>query len=88
MQVFEPNAPMIVPFCLKSGWLSKKLFNPLGVNKQIISNSVVFNSADISLLTDHTQPPVFFAENLTSLPSWVANLISTGKKLVRKGLPK
>jgi hypothetical protein len=36
-EVLLPNAPITVPFCLKSGTLSNKLFTPLGVKKQITS---------------------------------------------------
>src|SRR5574343_377876 len=35
LEVLFPKAVNMVPFCLKSGKLSKRLFTPLGVNKQI-----------------------------------------------------
>src|SRR5450432_1442576 len=39
LDVLFPKAPIFVPFCLNRGQLSKRLLTPLGVKKQITSNS-------------------------------------------------
>src|SRR6476469_7942977 len=47
--VLEPKAPITVPFCLKAGSLSNRLFTPLGVKKQMTSYScdrISFTSDD------------------------------------------
>src|SRR5215207_1277418 len=49
-EVLLPNAPMTVPFCLKAGRLSKRLFTPLGVKKQITSYSLLLSNSFTSLL--------------------------------------
>ena len=50
LAVLPPKAPTNVQFCLNFGKLSYKLLTPLGVKKQITSNSTLANTSLISLL--------------------------------------
>src|SRR6476661_239394 len=50
LEVLLPKAPITVPFCLNFGTLSKRLFTPLGVKKQITSYSFWVRMSLTSLL--------------------------------------
>src|ERR1700743_242368 len=49
-EVLLPKAPILVPFCLNFGRLSKRLLTTLGVKKQIISYSLWLRTSFTSLL--------------------------------------
>src|SRR5579871_4385140 len=51
-EVLLPKAPILVPFCLNLGSLSKRLLTPLGVKKQMTSYSPFSINSLISLLME------------------------------------
>src|SRR5574338_652984 len=50
LEVLLPKAPILVPFCLYRGKFSNRLLTPLGVKKQITSNSDFVSTCFTSLL--------------------------------------
>src|SRR5205085_5419400 len=75
-EVLLPNAPITVPFCLNLGTLSKRLFTPLGVKKQITWYSVLFRRSLTSLLAvrymkaREKSQPLLFSQPVISLSCW------------------
>ena len=89
-EVLFPKAPITVPFCLNFGTLSKRLFTPLGVKKQITSYSVLVSISLTSLLAvrymkarEKSQPLLF---NQVQLSITHANLFAQGIAANMNGL--